>query len=416
MVFKSKATILSMAGPGSVWVFNTELAGITTFRSRAMSGDGLAMAYKAGAALTMMEKTGTMNLGTGFKHNWYGGAGDASYENVRIVDANGKVLPVHYEGWNEKSEKPETRVMSTGSDSIRGEVLKGIYSLPFYGDFPGMPKIEQKVTWGLMIGEEAITRIIVDTYNSFGFDPSKDMLQNFSLIEGRTLPQWRSIDGGGARGGILTDWNMKTTLDGLYATGDQLPASGDHNLAATTGRYAGRKAADYALQVSQASISNDQLSLEKARVYAPIHLSEGLDWKELHAGIARTMQYFCSEYKTESLFKMGLQELKEIEEKWAPNLFAHDPHKLMRGLEDLSLLTYAQAIIQASLARKASSRYLDFQRIDYPQIDPPEWNKFLTIKLENNQPKIGELPLAYWGNLKTNYESYNKDYQGVWKG
>ena len=41
MVFKSKATILCMAGPGSIWVFNTELAGITTFRSRAMSGDGM---------------------------------------------------------------------------------------------------------------------------------------------------------------------------------------------------------------------------------------------------------------------------------------------------------------------------------------------------------------------------------------
>ncbi|MGD0794061.1 MAG: FAD-binding protein [Dehalococcoidales bacterium] len=99
MVFKSKATILCMAGPGSIWVFNTEMAGITTFRSRAMSGDGHVMAYRAGAELTMMEKTGTLNLGTGFKHNWYGGAGDASYENVRIIDANGKVLPVPYEGW-----------------------------------------------------------------------------------------------------------------------------------------------------------------------------------------------------------------------------------------------------------------------------------------------------------------------------
>jgi succinate dehydrogenase/fumarate reductase flavoprotein subunit len=69
MVFKARATILCMAGPGSIWVFNTELAGITTFRSRAMSGDGHAMAWRAGAELTMMEKTGTLNLGTGFKHN-----------------------------------------------------------------------------------------------------------------------------------------------------------------------------------------------------------------------------------------------------------------------------------------------------------------------------------------------------------
>ena len=55
-----------------------------------MSSDGLAMADKAGAALTMMEKNRDHEPGTGFKHNWYGGAGDASYENVRLVDAERK--------------------------------------------------------------------------------------------------------------------------------------------------------------------------------------------------------------------------------------------------------------------------------------------------------------------------------------
>ena len=81
-----------------------------------------------------------------------------------------------------------------------------------------------------------------------------------------------------------------------------------------------------------------------------------MDWKELHAGIARAMQYFCSEYKTGSLLRMGLETLKEIEEKWAPTLHAPDPHKLMRSLEDLSMLTHAQIILHASLARRACSR------------------------------------------------------------
>jgi succinate dehydrogenase/fumarate reductase flavoprotein subunit len=34
MIFKAKAIILATAGIGSVWVFNTELVGISTFRSR----------------------------------------------------------------------------------------------------------------------------------------------------------------------------------------------------------------------------------------------------------------------------------------------------------------------------------------------------------------------------------------------
>jgi succinate dehydrogenase/fumarate reductase flavoprotein subunit len=297
-------------------------------------------------------------------------------------------------------------------------VLKGEYSLPFCGDFPGMPEVERRVTWGLMIGEESVTKIINKTYTEAGFDKNKHQLINYQLLEGRTIPQWRSVDSSGGCGGILIDdWNMGTTLEGLYATGDGLPLTiGDHNLAATTGRYTGRKAADYARQTGEPVISKEQVSLEKERVYAPIKRSNGIEWKELHAGIARAMQFFCSEYKTESLLKQGLSVLKDIEENFVPKLYALDPHKLMRSLEDVSILTYAQMILHASLARKASSRFLNFSRIDYPELDPPEWAKFLTVKLDNNKVKIGERPLGYWGNLKENYKAHNKDYTGVYEG
>ena len=70
--------------------------------------------------------------------------------------------------------------------------------------------------------------------------------------------------------------------------------------------------------------------------------------RSLHAGIARVMQYFCSEYKTEKLLNMGLDSLNEIEEKWVPKLYALDPHKLMRSLEDLSMLTCAQILSRFS--------------------------------------------------------------------
>jgi succinate dehydrogenase/fumarate reductase flavoprotein subunit len=127
------------------------------------------------------------------------------------------------------------------------------------------------------------------------------------------------------------------------------------------------------------------------------------------------MQMFCSEYKNESLLNLGLDALKEIEEVFVPRLYAMDPHKLMRSMEDLSLLTHGQIIFNASLARKASSRVLNFNRIDYPQIDPPEWNKHVTVKLENGKVKAGSVPSNYYGNLKANYEAHNKDYKGVYK-
>jgi succinate dehydrogenase/fumarate reductase flavoprotein subunit len=403
MIFKSKATILCSSSGGSIWLLNTELSGYNTMSPRAVSGDGIAMAWKAGAEFTLMERSGIMGITPGFKHRWYTGAGDASYENVPLVDADGRELPIVTEpGWGKK----DVDRMGFGWSSIREDVLRGRYALPFYGDFPSMPAIERKVIWNMLLEEESTGKVIVDTYTEAGFDPGRDQLQNYALIEGSSLPQWREANGGG----LVVDWDLKTNLEGLYAAGTQLFSPGDHSFAAATGRYAGRKAAVFARTADRSKVSREQVSVEKKRIYAPVKRSNGLDWKELHAGIARVVQYFCSEYKTESLLKIGLTSLHEIEEKWVPALFAQDPHKLMRSLEDLSMLTHAQIIIHASLARRASSKFLGFSRIDCPQLDPPDWRKFITVKQENGEVRIGERPLDYCGNLKDNYEAHNKDY------
>ncbi|MFC1920978.1 FAD-dependent oxidoreductase [Chloroflexota bacterium] len=408
MIFKSKATIIATARAGSIWYFNSELAGICGMGSRNSSGDGTIMAWKAGAELSLMESSGMLGIAIGHKHKWYTGAGDASYENVPIVDANGKPVPYAIQGWDDYGAmmpSPETM------QKIREGVLSGEYELPFYGDFPAMPEVERRATWNLMLGEESTTKIIIDTFNKAGYDESQDLLQSYRFIEGDSLPQWRS-----AGGGPIVDWNLKTTLDGLYAAGMQMFATEDHSFCAATGRYAGRKASAYAKDAGEPKISHEQVEKEKKRIYAPVKRSNGMDWKELHAGIARAMQYYCSEYKTENLLKMGLGTLKKIEDESVPLLVALDPHKLMRSLEDVTMLNYAQIVIQAMLTRKASSVPLNLQRIDYPELDPPEWQKYVTIKLENGKVKTGELPLAFWGNMKEQYEAHNKDYSGVYKG
>jgi succinate dehydrogenase/fumarate reductase flavoprotein subunit len=397
LIFKAKATILCMGTVSlSVWLLNTELAGYCSMYPRPISGDGTVMAWTAGAEITLLEKTADMHIATPFKHKWYSGTDTASYRDVPLVDANGKPLP---------------DAVKIRDDKIHEGILKGEYALPFYGDFTLMPEIERRVTWGMMVGQESTTHAMVNMYNKAGFDPNQDMLMNYEWIEGSSPVQWRQA----RRSGLIVDWDLKSSLDGLYAAGTQMFSPGDHSFAAATGRYAGRKAVDYARQVDHGAVSKQQVAKEKVRVYAPVKRSEGVDWKELHAGITRVMQYFCSEYKTENLLNMGLGSLKEIEEKWVPKLYALDPHKLMRSLEDLSILTSAQMIMYASLARKASSQSLEFYRIDYPIVDPPEWNKFITLKQENEKVKVGEKPLDYAGNLKTSYEAHNRDYSGVYK-
>ena len=56
MIFKSKAAVLATAGNWSLFQLNTELAGYTTFGSRNQTGDGAAMAWRAGAALNRYGK------------------------------------------------------------------------------------------------------------------------------------------------------------------------------------------------------------------------------------------------------------------------------------------------------------------------------------------------------------------------
>ena len=234
VIFKAKAVVLSTAGIGSIWVFNTELAGISTFRSRNNSGDGTVMAFRAGAAVTQMEKSGLLSLGTGYKHKWYA-AIDASFEHLSQIDDNGKPIPAKV--------------------NLREAVLKGELALPFWGDFPSQDERWRKICWDMMYAEESTTKAIRRKYQEAGFDPSKDLFPTYTLLEGTTPAHFRSPDSMNTRGGPVVDWDLKTTLDGLYAAGEQMYGPGDHSYAESTGRYAGRKAADYAQRAGGADDS-----------------------------------------------------------------------------------------------------------------------------------------------------------------
>ena len=408
LIIRAKAVILAAAGGGSLWLMSMEHGGYSNMHSRNESSDGTVMAWRAGAALTLMEKTSITSIATGLKHKWYTGAGDASYENVPLVDANGKRIPYPIQGWEDAGAMmPAPGVQ----EKIRQGIMSGEYELPIYGDFPAMSDVERRATWNLMLTEESTTKIMVDTLKDGGCDLSRDQLMSYKYIEGQSLPQWRST---GSSGSVLVDWDLKTTVDGLYAAGSQMFSPEDHSFCAATGRYAGRKAAAYVKEVSEGKISREQIEKEKNRIFAPTKRTNGIEWKELHNGLTRAMQYFVSEFITERLLKMGLEEIERIESEAVPRLFALDPHKLMRSVEDLSMIEHAKIIIRAMLARKASSRSLGLNRIDYPEMDPPEWNKFLTVKQENGEVKFGELPQRFYGNMKEQYEAHNKDYTGVY--
>ena len=420
-VFKARATVMTMAGASRVWQFIDSL-GISAHRPAIISGDGIAMAWRAGAEFTSMEDS---ESGTGSGVGQTAASSGATWYPCTQVDANGKEVP-----WFDK----DGRLLKTveercypapgqeyflGGGRIKGalnefrgprpmpekelqeRIERGEYVLPFYADLPSMPKHERRAIFGLMVGQEGLTCIGYRNLTQAGFDPDKDMLQVYPLERPLNI---RSLSMSG--GGLVVDWNLRTNLEGLYAAGEQAFNTWGAAGASTSGNYAGRQAGAYAMKAEESIIDRKQVDAEKKRVCAPINRNSGLEWKDLENGIARVMQDYCGYMKNEESMKVGLTSLKEFSEDEAETLYASDPHQLMRALECLNILTVSQIIMNACLARKASSTWHDFYRSDYPELNPPEWHKFVTIKQEKGKVKVGELPIDYGSPLKENYEKH----------
>ena len=122
------------------------------------------------------------------------------------------------------------------------------------------------------------------------------------------------------------------------------------------------------------------------------------------------MQNYCGAVKSDDLLHEGLRGIEELRANEASRLVARNPHDLLRAQETLNVLTNAELVIHSCLARKASSKQLMFQRLDYPAMDPPEWHKFVTVQRDAGGVRVGALPLDYYGDFATNYEKHNADY------
>ena len=410
IIVKAKASVLANGGSGQLWHIDMEHGGYSTMYPRTVSGDSTAMAWRAGATLTMMEGNNPTRIATGLKHKWYTGGADASYENVPLVDANNTVLPAPTQGWADGGAMFSNQ--GPIIDEIRRGVKDGKYELPFFGDFAAMKPIESAATWDLMLTEESTTKVMVQTMREGGFDPTKDQILNYTLIEAQPLEQYREPPRGG---GLLIDWDLQTTLEGLYAAGTTTFSPEDHSYAASTGRYAGRKAAAYAKTAAAPALCREQIAKEKERVLAPTKREDGIEWKELHNGLCRVMQYYAGAYKSERLFDLALEEIARIEKNAVPQLYALDPHKLCRSLEDLSAIEDAKIVLYAMRERKCSSPKLSIQRVDYPEADEEELKHYLLLHQENGEVKFERIPIRFWGNMKEQYEAHNPDYAGVWK-
>ncbi|MBR2571589.1 MAG: FAD-binding protein [Clostridia bacterium] len=433
MVFEAAATVLAMSRPARIWLFNPDLVGLCEFRPTQSIGSGHAMGWRAGVEFTMMEKSvrGEFSAagrsfppyGTGNNHNtWYAATMvDARGVEIPYVDRDGRELKTVSERYRPAPGQKfflkggvidEAKYPYRGPETLDyDELMRRGYKLPFYADLSRMPEMERRAIWGLMVGEEGKTRIpILENYTRRGFDPEKHMLQSYGTgwQSASFLGQERQLFG--APGGIMHDWDLKTNLDGLYAAGDQLFASDCCGFACATGYYAGRKAADSVGGAEREKVDPALIDREEARLYAPMLVRDGMNWRELNMAISKAMQNYCGEFKCDELLNEGLDLLNSYERDSVPLLCCDNPHELMRTHEVLDILEVARLILNACLLRKTSSAPLNFRRTDSDLTDPPQDRAFLTIRQENGKAVGGRKPLRYFGDIETEYIKRNEAY------
>jgi len=433
-ILRAKETVLTMSRPARVWLFNPDMTGLCEFRPMQSIGSGHAMGYKAGIEFTMMEKSvkGEFSAagrsfppyGAGNNHNtWYA---------ATMVDARGVEIPYVDRDGNELKTVSERYYPAPGQKfflkggvidnpkyEYRGpetldfeELMRRGYQLPFYADLSRMPDAERRVIWGMMVGEEGKTKIpILKNYTERGFDPKKHMLQSYGTgwQSANFLEQERQLFG--APGGVWHDWDLKTSIDGIYAAGDQLYASDCAGFACATGYYAGRKAAAAAKTLDTLPDYNEaEAAAERERLLAPIRREDGMDWRELNMAISKAMQNYCGGVKCDALLHEGLDLLESFETEIVPQISCKNPHELMRAHEVFDILTVSKLILHACLSRKTSSEPLFFKRTDSTETDPERDRRFITVRQENGEVIYGSHPLYYFGDLETEYEKRNGDY------
>lgn len=322
----------------------------------ANAGDGIGLAYRAGAELTGMEFS---SVGIAPRNPRIFPALGAVFDaNVPVVNAQGQVVANGPGGGGDLSQTflRETR-------AGRG---------PLFWDFPA-------------IGEEARVQFIEAALNERpivlkylkeeGIDLAKDRIEIDHLYqEGIAIHQ----------GGIIIDESCQTTMDGLYAAGDDaamLGARGNSALGAMIlGHRAGRFAAKHARQTNHTELATDQVQEEIHRVMAPSNRQEGIEPLALEERVREVISTYCGIEKIGERIKTGLDLLQVIKREYQNQVLTKTPHHLMRFVELGNILNIAEMHLRASLMRTESRLGLSHRRVDYPARDDRHWKRMIVVR------------------------------------
>jgi len=372
IVFKAKSIVIATGGIGKAWR--------VTSNSWEYTGDGMALAYDAGAELMDMEFVQFHPTGM----VWPPGV-----QGILVTEAvrgEGGILRNKLgERFMEKYD-PQRMELSTRdvvARSIYTEVREGRGSEHggAYLDISHKPA-------------EYVKRKLPSMYHQFKELADVDITSG-PMEVGPTCHYMM--------GGIRVEAETaQSTVPGLFAAGEAAAGlHGANRLGGNSlsdllvfGRRAGAGAAEYAKKSSALNLDPQQVAEAEREMLAPFERTDGENPYSVHHDLQETMQNLVGIFRVEEDLQRAMSELEKLKQRAAKvrvegsRMFNPGWH-LARDLKNM--FTVAEAVTRSAIARKESRGA--HSRIDYAGLDAEWGKKNNIIQRDGDTMRLRQSPL-----------------------
>jgi succinate dehydrogenase/fumarate reductase flavoprotein subunit len=385
MIFLAKAVVLATGSHGQIYQ--------RSYAPIRMTGDGYAMAYRAGVSLSDMEIMGFDNWGIaepGLPQYWF---------PPSIARISGILRNALGEPFFDRFAK-EQGILGEGATLSPNDTLSRRYGRPFIELIPYLIKACMKE---ILEGRGKDGAVFLDLTHV----PEERMYVDHNGLWGLNILRgfdWKKKPirvapicmGDFKGGGVRIDENGRTDVPGLFAGGDVSPGS-SMLYALMTGVRSGRGAVNRTLSLPMPELDakiNGWVDERKEELKAIFHRrrSKRGDPQKIKDEIKSIMWKHGGVLREEKGLLEGIRNLKEIEQNCLPMIFASGSfRKLREAMEAINMVKVGEMILRASLFRKESRGYL--QRLDYPNRDDKNWLINSIMRKEKNEMKIETKPV-----------------------
>lgn len=193
---------------------------------------------------------------------------------------------------------------------------------------------------------------------------------------------------GHSASGVWVNEKAETSVKGLYSAGDMAAVPHNYMLGAFTyGWFAGENAAEYVTDIDSGELNQADIEAEKARIYAPLEVKEGLPADQVEYKLRRFVNDYLQPPKTRQKIEIGLRRFEEIKHDIA-QIKANNPHELMRAAEVSFIRDCAEMAARASLFRTESRWGLYHYRADFPATNNSDWFCHTHLKKDENDNMV----------------------------